>query len=191
MRVNIEKRKIKIGKNMEKILVCLAAGVIIGLSQSKSKAYFIMKRLPKELEKIDKRHLSIAIQNLYKSKLIDYKENEDGTLTLILTERGKKKALTYKADEIKFKTQKIWDGYWRIIIFDIPDDLERERNTLSRYLAQAGAYRLQKSVFVYPYDCKDEFDFLVEFLGLRKYVRFIIAKSIDNELHLKEIFELL
>lgn len=191
MRVNIIKKRVKIGKNMEKILLLLAAGVVIGLSQSKSKAYFIMKQLPKELEKIDKYHLELAIKNLYKSKLVDFKENDDGSLTLFLTDNGKKKVLTYKVDEIKFKKQKEWDGYWRVVIFDVPEELKIGRNAISEKLTQAGAYRLQKSVFVYPYDCKDEVDFLVEFYNLRRYVRFIVAKSIDNELHLKKIFNLI
>ncbi len=37
---------------------------------------------------------------------------------------------------------------------------------------------------------KDEIDFLVEFLNLRRYVRFMLVRRIDNELHLKKIFRL-
>jgi len=53
-----------------------------------------------------------------------------------------------------------------------------------------GFYELQKSVWIFPYECKNEIDFIVEFFGLRKYVRFGILESINNELHLKKIFNL-
>lgn len=94
-------------------------------------------------------------------------------------------------DNLKFKKQEKWDGLWRIIIFDIPEKFKKARNALAQKLKSAGAYPLQKSVFVYPYDCKDDIDFIVEFFNLRKYVRFILAKEIDNELHLKKIFNLI
>ncbi|MFN3995988.1 MAG: hypothetical protein ACK4GR_05620 [bacterium] len=176
---------------MQKILFLIACGIAIGVSGSKSKAFFAIKRIPKELGKIDKRCLSAAIANLYRSKLIDFREDDDGTQILTLTENGKKRFLAYNFEKLKFKKQNKWDGYWRIVIFDIPEKLKKERNALSQKLKFAGAYPLHKSVFVYPYDIKDEIDFLIEFLNLRKYVRFIIAKEIDNELHLKKIFDLI
>jgi DNA-binding transcriptional regulator PaaX len=51
-------------------------------------------------------------------------------------------------------------------------------------------YQLQKSVFVLPYECRDEIEFLIEFYDIRSYVRQIVAEKIDNELHLKEIFKI-
>jgi len=45
-------------------------------------------------------------------------------------------------------------------------------------------------VFVQPYDCKNEIEYIIEFYNIRKYVRFIIADSLDNELHLINHFKL-
>jgi len=59
------------------------------------------------------------------------------------------------------------------------------------HLNQLGFYEFQKSVFVHPYNCKDEIDYLIEFYNLRRFVRFVEADSIDNELHLKKYFHLL
>lgn len=186
-----ERKRIKIGKLMEKIMLILLTGVAIGLSKSKSKTYFAIKQLPKELKKIDKKYLNQSIRCLYQSKLIDIKENENGEIMMILSEEGKKKILVRAIDNLKFKKQEKWDGLWRIIIFDIPEKFKKARNALTQKLKSAGAYPLQKSVFVYPYDCKDDVDFIIEFFNLRKYVRFILAKEIDNELHLKKIFNLI
>src|SRR3989344_4478432 len=60
-----------------------------------------------------------------------------------------------------------------------------------RKIKQLGFYELQKSAFIFPYNCKDEIDFIIEFYRLRKYARFAVLESIDNEKHLKQIFSLL
>jgi len=53
-----------------------------------------------------------------------------------------------------------------------------------------GFYPLQKSVFVFPYECENELEFITEFYNIRRYVRYIIAEKIDNEFHLKKIFNI-
>src|SRR3989344_4076427 len=59
----------------------------------------------------------------------------------------------YKNSHFKYfrNKSKKWDGKWRIIIFDIPQELHRERNILRRRLRSMGFYMLQKSVFIFPY----------------------------------------
>jgi DNA-binding transcriptional regulator PaaX len=76
------------------------------------------------------------------------------------------------------------------VVFDIPEKLKRGRDALREKLKELGFYELQKSVFVFPYECRDEIEFIIEIFELRKYVRFGVLEEIDNELHLKKIFEL-
>ena len=47
---------------------------------------------------------------------------------------------------------------WRVIIFDIPEK-EKMRLQISYLFKQSGLYRLQDSVWVYPYDCEDIIDY--------------------------------
>ncbi len=131
------------------------------------------------MEKIDEKILKEKIRELYRSKMIRMRKNSDESYTLILTEKGKLKALTYYFQEIEIQ-RKNWDGKWRIVVFDIPEKLKT-----------IGFYKLQESIFVFPYECKNEIDFIVEFFNLRRCVRFGVLESIDNELHLKKIFGLL
>lgn len=85
---------------------------------------------------------------------------------------------------------KKWDSQWRIVIFDIPERFKKARNALSLTLKKMGFYPLQKSVFVHPFECADEIDFVIEFWNMRPYVRLVLATHIDNELHLKNHFGL-
>src|SRR3989338_469904 len=99
-----------------------------------------------------------------------------------------RRALYY---DIKIPVMKRWDKKWRIILFDIPEKHKKARDALARVLKNIGCRQFQKSVFVHPFECRNEIDFVIESFSMRPYVRFIVADSIDNELHLKKYFDLL
>jgi len=180
-----------LGTTSQKVLLLLGAGLALGLSGSPTKYFKILKAVAKEWEDIEKRALHRAIKNLYRSKLIDIEEKSDGTITLILSEKGKGKILKYKLGEIKIPQMARWDQKWRIVVFDIPESKKKIRDILRFHLKMLGFFEFQKSVFVHPFECKNEIDFLIEFYNIRPYVRFIIAENIDNQLHLKKHFSLL
>ena len=173
----------------QKILLLLLAGIAFGYSYTPQRQWKILKGVAEEWKKIDERKLRDEIRKLYQSKLIEKKENPDGSHTLLLTEKGKLKALNYHFQEMKIKREN-WDGKWRIVVFDIPEKLKKARDALREKLKELGFYELQKSVFVFPYECQKEIEFIIEFFNLRKYVRFGVLEFIDNEFHLKKIFGL-
>ncbi len=180
----------KYGETQKKILLLLMGGLALGLSGSPVRSFKILKEIGKEWREIEKRNLKRAIRTLYQSRLIKEKENSDGTITMVLTDKGKEKALIYNLDEMVIKKPKQWDGKWRIVLFDIPEKMRKIRDAFRHHLNQLEFYEFQKSVFVHPFDCRDEIDYLIEFYNARKFIRFIIAESLDNELHLKTHFKL-
>jgi len=108
-----------------------------------------------------------------------------------LSDKGKEKALTYNLDKIKIKKPVQWDGKWRVVLFDIPESQKKVREALRFHLKNMDFFEFQKSVFIHPFECRDEIDYLIEFYNIRPFVRFIIGESVDNELHLKKHFNLL
>lgn len=186
----MEPRKIKLKPISQKILLLLAAGITLGLTRSPRQYFRILKAAKKDWDRINQDALHRAIKNLYRSRLINSIDNSDDTTTLILTKLGKETALTYQIDEIKIPSMKRWDKKWRLVLFDIPESRKKARNALARSLKQAGFAQFQKSVFIHPFECRNEVDFIIEFFNLRPYVRFITADAIDNELTFKKHFEL-
>lgn len=178
------------GKTTQKIIILLSAGVAMGLSRSPKQYFKILKSASKEWKALNERSLRNSIRNLYKSKLIDAIDNPDGTTTITLSEKGKNLSLTYQIDEISISQMNNWDRKWRIVIFDIPEKFKRSRDALTRTLKRMEFYQLQRSTFIHPYECKKEIDFVIEFFNIRRFVRYIIADHIDNELDLKERFKL-
>ncbi|PIR72792.1 MAG: hypothetical protein COV26_02060 [Candidatus Nealsonbacteria bacterium CG10_big_fil_rev_8_21_14_0_10_36_23] len=186
----VEYKKLRIGSVAQKILLLLQGGLALGLTQRPDTYFRIIRGITKEWQDINERTLHEAIKKLYQSKLIDYKENDDGTVDLVLNDDGKKRALKYNLDTIKIKKSAKWDGLWRVIIFDIPECFKQGRDALSVKLKQMGFYPLQKSVFIYPYECKNEIDFIIEIFDLRQYIRIMLVKETDVDLDLKNKFKL-
>ena len=129
------------------------------------------------------------INILYDSKLIDMEELADGRVKITLEDGGKKKALEYKLEEMEIKKPAKWEGKWRMVLFDIPHKKKKAREALRFHLKRLGFYPYQKSAFIYPYDCQNEIDFLIEFYQIRPYVRQLVISEIDNDFHLRKIFE--
>ena len=181
----------RVGTVQRKVLLLLLGGLALGLSGSPARYFRILKMMGREWRDINRQALWRAIRALYQSRLIKTVYNTDGTITLILSEDGKKRALTCKIDTMTIGRPEKWDGKWRVVIFDVPERRRKVRDALRYHLRQLGFFELQKSVFVHPYPCTDEIDFLVEGYHIRSHVRQIVADKIDNEPHLRQKFDLL
>lgn len=160
----------------------------MGLARSPRQYFRVIKGVGHEWQKINRIKLNTAIRTLYKNKLVRMIDNDNGTTTLVLTDAGRKKVLIYNLDKLEIEVPKRWDGFWRVIIFDIPEKHKPAREALREKLKGLGFYQLQKSIFVHPYECKNKIDFIIEVFKIRPWVRYMMVKHIDNELHLKKIF---
>ncbi|MFZ2522158.1 MAG: CRISPR-associated endonuclease Cas2 [Minisyncoccia bacterium] len=177
------------GSTKQKILLLLLGGLALSLNRSPKGQLRIIREIGFKWKRINQRLLNSSIRNLYESNLIRQVDNRDGTVTFILSKKGKEEALRYNMDEMIIPKMK-WDKKWRIVMFDIPEKLKKVRDSLRYQLKRLGFIELQRSVFVFPYDCQKEIEYIVEFYNIKKFVRFIVASTVDNELHLKKKFDL-
>ncbi len=180
----------RIGVTKKKVLMLLLGGLSLSLSGSPRTSWKIIGEMVTEWKRLGKQPSERAINSLYISKLVATRENADGTFTLILSENGKKSALTYDTQRMKIARPAEWDGHWRMLSFDIPEVKRDARNAFREHLLRLGFYEQHQSFFVYPFECQKEVDYLIELHDLRKYVRSILAKHIDNERDLKKFFSL-
>jgi phenylacetic acid degradation operon negative regulatory protein len=130
-----------------------------------------------------------SVTYLKRKRLISIAER-DGEQILTLSEDGKKRILQYDLDRIVIKKPRKWDGYWRLILFDIPEKQKLGREALRSKLKQLGFYQLQKSCFVHPFECRSEIDFISEIFEVSPYVNFILAKEIEGASQLMKHFGL-
>jgi len=132
-----------------------------------------------------------TVDRLEKGGYIEKIRNKNGVEKIKITQKGKQKVLKYDFNKMKIKIPKKWDGLWRVVIFDIPEDKRKVRNAINFKLKDLGFVPLQKSVFIFPYECRDEIDFVGEFFHVRKYIRYMEMKDIDDDEKLKKKFCLL
>ncbi len=178
------------GDIKQKVLLLLFAGVALGFSRSPKNYFTILKGVSNAWKDINRNRLYCIVREFYNERLIDYKEDKNGNVKIVLTKDGKQKALKFEFDEMEIKKPVKWDKKWRIVIFDIPEKKKKAREALRRKLKGLGFQELQKSVFVYPFECEDEIDFIVEVFEIRSYVRFIRATLITNEEQIKLKFSI-
>ncbi len=85
--------------------------------------------------------------------------------------------------------QDVWDGWWRIIIYDIPNELQSARHALQNELRRYGCYILQRSVYITPFPCIDDIQTLAARCGADKYVTHFEAKNLPNAAAMIRLFK--
>ncbi|MEK7091725.1 MAG: CRISPR-associated endonuclease Cas2 [Patescibacteria group bacterium] len=129
------------------------------------------------------------LKEFKQDRLISYREISTGEIEIVITEAGKKAVLRYDVDQMELTISKHWDKLWRLVFFDIPEKKRYQRDQFRDKLKELGFIELQHSVWVIPYPCKKEIDFLVEFFEIRNYTRFAEATNLTNETDLRLKFE--
>ncbi len=157
---------------------CPLAGAAVGKLLLDSNVYtpWKVRRTIRELE----RHNRVTV---------DY--HRDGSITVTITKQGMTRALSYKLDSFSLEKPKKWDKKWRVIIFDIPIQLNSVRDLFRERLKQLGMVMIQKSVFISPYPCFDEVEFLRQLYHIPDTILYILAEKVEGEERLRERFDLI
>ncbi|MBI1974646.1 MAG: hypothetical protein HYS51_02260 [Candidatus Zambryskibacteria bacterium] len=134
-----------------------------------------------------KEYTSSSASKLVKRGLLKF---ENGYYQL--TQKGESILRRWEISNYNLNKPKRWDRKWRIIIYDIPEKRRKGvvRRQVLNLFKEAGFYKLQNSVWVYPYDCEDIIGLLKTDLGVGKEVLYIIANEIENDKYLREYFGL-
>lgn len=110
------------------------------------------------------------------------KVNKKGKIYYKITEKGRNIVEKYIFDRKK------WDGDWRIVIFDIPEERRKLRSLLRNQLRQSGFKHLQKSVWVSPFDVFEDIEEMVRVHNLHNELWFFKSKSLMNDEEIIEMF---
>lgn len=100
-----------------------------------------------------------------------------------LTKKGKEKLKEFNPNdfEIHPKIPEHWDGRWRIVIWDVPEVLKVQRNIFRRRIKDYGFVKVQKSVYIFPFECEQDIIFLATRLGIVRYISMFKAFVLMGE----------
>jgi len=173
-----KKRKVYLGKKEKEILKMVGNGILVSVSLA-------APNLPRAFkEGKSKQNYRRSFQNIYDKNLI-YLSGEK----VKLSEKGKKLLENIEREEIEIKKHE-WDGIWRIISYDIPEEQRKERNYFRRKLTSLGFCELQKSMMVIPYECKEEIAVIAQNLGVSPYVMHLITDNLPRQREMVKKFAL-
>ncbi len=172
------------------ILVLLAVGGALTIAAVAPNILALFGRMKKSHRRFyEKDRFREATASLSRRGFIRQAKSKEGTI-LTLTDRGKKKVINLSYQNLRPRNRDKWDGYWRVVIYDIPLKNKWSREGFRDKLKLMGFYPLQKSVFVSPYPCNEELDFLCGIYNIAGNVRLIDTKTIGNDEVLKKHFGL-
>jgi len=181
-------------KLLKAIILILGVGMAMtspyfGLYLSRGIAKEIFKRLDSD-KSFGEDDIRKSLYQLKRHRFIEYKILPNNEVRVELTKKGKKRFEIYNFEDLKIKSSKKWDRKWRIVIFDIPEKKKVAREILREKLKKLGFFRIQKSVWVYPYECKDEINFVCEFFNVENYVLYFSA-PLESDRSLRRHFKLI
>ncbi len=113
---------------------------------------------------LNKSVLSKAIARLKEKGFVEQDKIDDNKIIVKLTDEGKIALILVE------EGPKEWDGKWRIVVFDIPEQKRLIRNMFRRNLKKWGFKQLQKSVWISKKDVTDKLFSYIKDLEIEKWV---------------------
>lgn len=161
----------------------MAGGAIV-----RAKRKYDFEQSQKAWKKFNIKLLKRNLKRLQQQKIVEIKEI-DGQELIKLTQKGHSKYLKFKLEELSLKG-KAWDGKWRLVIYDINKHKKSNQTSFRWLLKQIKFLQLQKSVYVTPYPCREEINYLREYMNLGKEVLYLEVSKLENEKYYKDYFGL-
>lgn len=98
-----------------------------------------------------------------------------------ITKKGKNKLDTLKLEGTDALVPTSWDGFWRIIILDIPENRKNERESLRYLLKKANFVCVKNTVWISPLPYENLFTNIKNDLGLSTELMIIVTNKLDEQ----------
>lgn len=124
--------------------------------------------------------LTRSIKGLTEAGLIEAHHSGRQAYTR-LTRDGRRKAYSIKLESDTALVDPLWDGKWRIIMLDLPEDRKAEREGLRYLLKKAGFIAAKNSVWISRYPFEHFFTNIKKDLGLTTEIMIFVTDTIDTD----------
>mgnify|MGYP001573153774 CR=1 FL=1 len=198
-RFELSEKQLETLKNVSEVI--LAVGTILGtlaLAVVAPNIFQALDKMPwakrtyrsRDFRRRDQRRK--IVQSLYYLKRRGYVElipdGED--FKMKITQRGRKKIKKMSFANLEIKTDKSWNGHWWVIVSDVPKELRHRADYFREKLKSMKLYPLQRTVWVFPFDPRDEVDFISTYYGVGRYATTMEVIKLDpsDEQLLREYF---
>ncbi len=106
-----------------------------------------------------------------------------------LTKKGKELLGFVQLDQLHVEISE-WDKIWRVVTYDVPITSNKYRDAFRKAIEGIGFIQIQKSVFIFPYECKEEVAIAAQICHVAQYVLYMHAQDVPNATKLMKRFHL-
>ncbi|QQS19360.1 hypothetical protein IPL85_03665 [Candidatus Saccharibacteria bacterium] len=167
---------------VDEILRLVIAGAVAGTMIVAPNALIgLNKPMRKAFDTLDKRAQEREIARVFaymKSKKLLTENSQNG---LEITTLGRLRLKRMDYEKLAIPTPKVWDGQWRIVMFDIPENMHMTRRDFTMKLRLLGYKYLHQSVWIHPFESRREISVVCEKMAISQFVTYIITAHIDHE----------
>jgi len=174
---------VRLSINQRAALKILGLAALLGTAVIAPNALILFK--PKSSK--EKYKYKRIIQKLFDDKVI-YLSGEK----IELTERGKQMLARIQADEVVINCGDAskWDGVWHLVCYDIPEEFKQSRDALRKKLSDTGFMQIQLSLWVFPYNCKEEIALIAQHFGVAPFVAYLNTNHLPQQSKLEKYYGL-
>lgn len=186
-------RREKIGKIALAILKVVAGAGVLAMALCAPNALQVLEQFgigPRQRGYRRKYYLNAALKRLLRQGLLMEEKDARDNTCLSLSERGREVLIRYGLKELQIPVPDRWDGKWRVLIFDIAEYQRQARNELRSWLEHLDFRKVQKSVWIHPYECMEIVNLLRTQFGFEADVLYMVVDFIENDKWLRREFGL-
>jgi DNA-binding transcriptional regulator PaaX len=137
----------------------------------------------------DRYAVTRSLKNLSEAGLVEEIPTSQSSF-LRLTPEGRQKLRSIKLSNPTSLVDTRWDGFWRMVILDIPESRKSERDSIRYILKKAGFVCMKNSVWITPYPFEHLFMNMKTDMNLEDEIMIVVTQHIDpvTEKTLRETF---
>ena len=131
-----------------------------------------------------------VIYYMTRKKFISRPAKRGEGVDLSITSLGRHKLANMQFEPLKLDPKTNWDGRWRILSFDIPEEYRLARDALRRLIKDLGFKQLHKSVWVHPLPCRAQVEDIKKAYGVNsRHISLLEVQIFDQDQHFQRLFK--
>ncbi|HEY4518022.1 MAG TPA: CRISPR-associated endonuclease Cas2 [Candidatus Paceibacterota bacterium] len=179
------KRKVIVGKIARAVLLTVgAAGLLATAIMAPNAVQGIFGDKGNKQKRWYMRKVLIELEN----KRLIKQERHGNKIKYQLTDKGQDCLADIELGGYQIPKQFVWDGRWRLVIFDIKESMRHAREELRDTLVTLGFEKLQNSVWVHPYPCAEVISIIKHKYNLSREILYAEIDTLENDQWLRDVF---
>lgn len=145
----------------------------------------VEKLLDKLSQKYSKQEIASTLRYMKYNQLV-FNRFERG---LSVSNKAKIRLSNALIEQLFVTKPKNWDKKWRIIMYDIPENMKSKRDAFSKHLVRVKLLKLKDGVYIHPFPCQSEIEKLANYFQIQKHVTYIESSKLITNRKLEKEFE--